>query len=193
MRTELSDDLHNALDVGARVAEVGDAGPERYAAVYGVFDKWPVPQTGATAAPPPPAARRDLPLKPPRELAVAVNTVATEIGAPPMVPTDTDGATNPEELFALGYGACFLSALSLVAGSQKMSSKAFAVDAKVAIGQEDDGGFGLAVDLHGILPGVVGEKAAELMRAAHTICPYSKATRGNLDVAPFVGDEPVHA
>jgi hypothetical protein len=76
MRTELSDDLQSALDVGARGAEVGDAGPERQAAVYGAFDKWPVPRAGATAAPPPPAARRDLPLKPLRELAAAVNAVA---------------------------------------------------------------------------------------------------------------------
>jgi Ohr subfamily peroxiredoxin len=106
-------------------------------------------------------------------------------------PADRPEATNPEELFALGYGACFLSALSLIARSQKISAKAFEMDARVAIGQEDDGNFGLAVELHGTLPGVEPAKAAELMRSAHTVCPYSRATKGNVDVALFVGDEPV--
>jgi len=118
----------------------------------------------------------DLLLKPPLELGG---------------PTDQPDATNPEELFALGYGACFLSALSLVARGQKISAREFAIDSRVVLGQEDDGGFGLGVELHGTLPGVEPERAAELMRTAHTVCPYSKATRGNVDVALFVGDEPV--
>jgi osmotically inducible protein OsmC len=103
-------------------------------------------------------------------------------------PADQPEATNPEELFALGYGACFLSALSLVARGQKISAKAFTIDTAVAIGSDDDGGFGLAVELHGDLPGVEAEKAAELMRTAHTVCPYSKATQGNIEVKLFVGD-----
>jgi lipoyl-dependent peroxiredoxin len=106
-------------------------------------------------------------------------------------PADQPEATNPEELFALGYGACFLSALSLVARGQKISAKAFSIDSRVVLGQEDDGGFGLAVELHGTLPGVEGDKAAELMRTAHSVCPYSKATRGNVEVALFVGEAPV--
>ncbi len=104
-------------------------------------------------------------------------------------PADRPEATNPEELFALGYGACFLSALSLVARGRKISAKAFTIDAAVAIGSDDDGGFGLAVELHGDLPGVDDETAAELMRTAHTVCPYSKATRGNVEVKLFVGDQ----
>ena len=117
----------------------------------------------------------DLSLKPPAELGG---------------PADAE-ATNPEELFALGYGACFLSALSLVARGQKISAKAFEMDARVVLGQDDDGGFGLAVELHGTLTGVEDEKAAELMRTAHTVCPYSKATQGNIGVALFVGETPV--
>jgi Ohr subfamily peroxiredoxin len=106
-------------------------------------------------------------------------------------PADQPEATNPEELFALGYGACFLSALSLVARGQKISAKAFSIASRVVLGQEDDGGFGLAVELHGTLPGVADDKAAELMRTAHSVCPYSKATRGNVEVALFVGEAPV--
>ena len=117
----------------------------------------------------------DLSIKPPPEL-----------GGP-----EEPDATNPEELFALGYGACFLSALSLVARGQKISAKRFEIDSRVVLGQEDGGGFGLAVELHGTLPDVEPDKAAELMRTAHTVCPYSKATQGNIDVALFVGDDPV--
>ena len=104
---------------------------------------------------------------------------------------DEAEATNPEELFALGYGACFLSALSLVARGQKISAKRFEIDSRVVLGQEDDGAFGLAVELHGTLPDVEPEKAAELMRTAHTVCPYSRATKGNIEVALFVGDDQV--
>src|SRR4051812_48019832 len=115
----------------------------------------------------------DLVIKPPQELGG---------------PGDMPEATNPEELFALGFGACFLSALSLVARSQKISAKEFTIDSAVDLVQEDDGGFGVAVELHGTLPGVEDDQAAELMRTAHGVCPYSKATRGNIEVRLFVGD-----
>ena len=105
-------------------------------------------------------------------------------------PADTE-ATNPEELFALGYGACFLSALQFAARSQKISAKEFTIDSAVHLQQTDEGGFGIAVELHGTLPGVEDEQAAELMRKAHEVCPYSKATRGNIEVELFVGDEKV--
>jgi lipoyl-dependent peroxiredoxin len=105
-------------------------------------------------------------------------------------PSDQPEATNPEELFALGFGACFLSALSLVARQQRISAKAFRIDSAVSIG-EQDGAFGLAVELHGTLPGVEDDKAAELLRTAHTVCPYSRATRGNIEVRLFLGDDPV--
>jgi Ohr subfamily peroxiredoxin len=100
-------------------------------------------------------------------------------------------ATNPEELFALGFGACFLSALSLVARQEKISAKEFTIDSAVDLVSEDDGGFAVAVELHGTLPGVDDEQAAELMRTAHKVCPYSKATRGNIDVRLYVGDAAV--
>jgi Ohr subfamily peroxiredoxin len=108
-----------------------------------------------------------------------------ELGGP-----DVAEATNPEELFALGYGACFLSALSLVARSQGVSTEAFRIDSAVSLGREGEA-FGLAVELHGTLPGVEPERAAELMRAAHHVCPYSRATRGNVDVRLVVADQPV--
>jgi lipoyl-dependent peroxiredoxin len=111
--------------------------------------------------------------------------VPKELGGP-----DEPEATNPEELFALGYGACFLSALSLVARSQKISAKAFHIDSAVSLVQ-DEGGFSVAVELHGELPGVDDDRAAELMRTAHTVCPYSRATRGNVPVKLFVGDREV--
>ncbi len=104
-------------------------------------------------------------------------------------PADQPESTNPEELFALGYGACFLSALSLVARQQKISAKHFTIDAAVSIGADDEGGFGLAVELHGDLPEVDRDKASELMRTAHTVCPYSKATRGNIEVKLFLDGE----
>jgi Ohr subfamily peroxiredoxin len=108
-----------------------------------------------------------------------------EMGGP-----DVAEATNPEELFALGYGACFLSALSLVARGQRISAKDFTLDSAVSLGKEGDA-FGLAVELHGTLPGVDPSTAAELMHAAHRVCPYSRATRGNVEVRLFVGDEPL--
>jgi lipoyl-dependent peroxiredoxin len=106
-------------------------------------------------------------------------------------PADADPtATNPEELFALGYAACYLSALQHIARRQKISAKAFRMGITVRLVTVEDG-FGLAVDLDGELPGVAAAKAAELMHAAHETCPYSKATRGNIDVRLAVGGVPV--
>jgi Ohr subfamily peroxiredoxin len=105
-------------------------------------------------------------------------------------PADIE-ATNPEELFALGYGACFLSALSFAARSQKISAKEFTIDAAVDFVQDDEGGFGIAVQLHATMPGIDDDKAAELLHLAHRGCPYSKATRGNIEVGLFVGEQAV--
>jgi osmotically inducible protein OsmC len=90
--------------------------------------------------------------------------------------------TNPEQLFAAGYSACFESALRLVAGRQKKDVGDASVRANVDIGQTDDGGFGLAVELVGHLPELPREEAQALMEEAHQVCPYSRATRGNIDV-----------
>jgi osmotically inducible protein OsmC len=92
------------------------------------------------------------------------------------------GATNPEQLFAAGYSACFHSALKLVAKNQKVEISDSAVSAEVGIGPNDAGGFGLTVALHVELSGVDQATADELAEAAHQVCPYSNATRGNIDV-----------
>jgi osmotically inducible protein OsmC len=89
--------------------------------------------------------------------------------------------TNPEQLFAMGYSACFGSALGLIGRMRKVDLGAYTITAKVSIGKQGEG-FGLAVELHGHIPGVAHAQAEELMKAAHEVCPYSKATRGNIEV-----------
>jgi len=92
------------------------------------------------------------------------------------------GYTNPEQLFAAGYAACFESALNHVAREKKIKVGGTMVTAEVSIGKNDKGGFGLAVKLHANIKGVTAEVADELVKAAHETCPYSNATRGNIDV-----------
>jgi Ohr subfamily peroxiredoxin len=89
--------------------------------------------------------------------------------------------TNPEQLFAMGYSACFGSALGLVARMRKVDPGAYKITARVSLGKDAEG-FGLSVELRGHLPGLEREQAEELMKAAHEVCPYSKATRGNISV-----------
>lgn len=101
------------------------------------------------------------------------------------VPKEMGGAgdgANPEQLFALGYAACFHSALKLVAGKAKADTADSAVGARVSIGSNDNGGFQLAVVLEVSIPNVSLDQAQELADAAHQVCPYSNATRGNIDV-----------
>ena len=95
----------------------------------------------------------------------------------------TGGATNPEQLFAAGYAACFHSALKLVAGQLGGDATDSEVVADVSIGMLSSGGFGLAVQLEVTLPAMDHEAAEVLVKAAHEVCPYSNATRGNIDVA----------
>ena len=90
--------------------------------------------------------------------------------------------TNPEQLFAAGYSACFESALRLVARSKKIALEKGTITAHVTIGSTDGGGFGLAVELHAAFPGHSREQMEELLEAAHGVCPYSLATRGNIEV-----------
>ncbi len=99
-----------------------------------------------------------------------------------------EGATNPEQLFAAGYSACFESALRLVARQQDKDVGDASVTANVSIGKTDDGGFGLEVELTGHIPNLPHEEAEDLMREAHQVCPYSKATRGNVDVTLSVAE-----
>lgn len=93
------------------------------------------------------------------------------------------GAPNPELLFAAGYAACFHSALRQVARASKADVTDSEVVADVSIGQLDAGGFGLAVGLEVNLPNVDPATAQALMEQAHQVCPYSSATRGNVEVA----------
>ncbi|MCP3136183.1 organic hydroperoxide resistance protein [Pyxidicoccus xibeiensis] len=96
---------------------------------------------------------------------------------------------NPETLFAAGYSACFEGALRLVARMQgKTLGEGVGITSSVTIGKTPDGGFGLAVELKGILPGMPRDEAEKLMHAAHEVCPYSKATRGNIDVKLSVAE-----
>ncbi len=92
------------------------------------------------------------------------------------------GATNPEQLFAAGYAACFHSALKLVAGAEKADLTGSEVSASVSIGMLDAGGFGLAVELDVHIPSLEHDPALALADKAHLVCPYSNATRGNIDV-----------
>ena len=89
--------------------------------------------------------------------------------------------TNPEQLFAAGYSACFGSALAHVARMQKVQTGPVEITANVTIGKSDTG-FGLTVELKGRMPELPREKAEALMHAAHQVCPYSNATRGNIPV-----------
>jgi Ohr subfamily peroxiredoxin len=106
----------------------------------------------------------DLDLKPP-----------VEMGGP-------GGGTNPEELFAAGYAACFQSALGVVARRSKVDASGSTVDAKVTIGTIEGGAFGLAVELDVHIPDVDDPTVQKLIEEAHQVCPYSNATRGNIEV-----------
>ncbi len=90
--------------------------------------------------------------------------------------------TNPEQLFAAGYAACFHSAIKTVARRRKIELTDTAITADVGLGPNGAGGFGLTVTLEAELPGLDETTARELLEQAHQICPYSNATRGNVDV-----------
>jgi lipoyl-dependent peroxiredoxin len=89
---------------------------------------------------------------------------------------------NPEELFAAGYAACFHSALKAVAGRQKITLTDTAITVDVGIGRNGQGGFGLTATIEAELPSVEPDTARELLEQAHQVCPYSNATRGNIEV-----------
>ncbi|MFD0199694.1 MULTISPECIES: organic hydroperoxide resistance protein [Saccharothrix] len=91
--------------------------------------------------------------------------------------------TNPEQLFAAGYAACFHSALKVAARQAKVQVGETSVTAKVDLGPDGNGGFQLAVELATHIPGAEQAVAEQLVAAAHRICPYSNATRGNIEVA----------
>jgi len=106
----------------------------------------------------------DLDMRPPKEM-----------GGP-------GGASNPEQLFAAGYAACFQNALAVVSRRAGVDTSASRVEADVSIGPVPGGAYGLAVTLRVTIPGVEQATARSLTEAAHQVCPYSNATRGNIDV-----------
>lgn len=108
--------------------------------------------------------------------------------APPKELGGAGGATNPEQLFAAGYTACFIGAMKFVGGRDKIAvPAAVAVTANVGIGPREDGeGFGLTVTLNVSLPGLDAAAAQDLVDRAHKVCPYSHATRGNISVETVI-------
>ncbi|MDQ1096840.1 MULTISPECIES: organic hydroperoxide resistance protein [Chryseobacterium] len=106
----------------------------------------------------------------------------TEVKMPKALGGANDDYANPEMLFAAGYAACFDSALNRVISLSKTQTGETSVTAQVSLGQLDNGGFGLAVELDVNIPGVSQEEAQSLTEKAHEICPYSNATRNNIEV-----------
>lgn len=120
-----------------------------------------------------------------------VRTSDGRLDLPLDVPVEMGGpggpGTNPEQLFAAGYAACFQSALMRVAAAQRLAIPRSKLIARVGIGPASEGGFGLSVALDLEAPGLDRAQAATLMERAHELCPYSRATRGNIDVVLSVG------
>ena len=114
-----------------------------------------------------------------------------DIRIPPEMGGD-GGGTNPEQLFAVGFASCFESAMSVVARREKRDADDAEIESKVNLIPTEDRGFGLAVELDVRLPSVDdAEEAKRIVAAAHKVCPYSMATRGNIDVTLTANGEPV--
>ena len=111
------------------------------------------------------------------------------------IPTEMGGqggGTNPEQLLAVGYAACFESALAAVARRQKVDVGDVSIDSKVMLLPTRERGFEIAVELDVKLPSIEeGDLAVQLVRAAHQVCPYSNATRGNIDLELTANETPV--
>ncbi len=109
-----------------------------------------------------------------------------------LVPPGGEGAgTNPEQLFAVGYGACFENALRAVGRRQGLAVDDTSIDCRVHLVTGEQRTYGLAVELHASVPGMDDDAAVELMRLAHHVCPYSNATRGNVEVTLTANGRPV--
>jgi osmotically inducible protein OsmC len=101
------------------------------------------------------------------------------------------GGTNPEQLFAVGYAACFEGAIGAVSRRLKLEAGDVEIDSKVSLNPGPDRTFVISVMLDVTLPSVEGDAAGELVREAHKVCPYSNATRGNIDVTLTANGAPV--
>jgi lipoyl-dependent peroxiredoxin len=113
-----------------------------------------------------------------------------DLRTPPEMGGEERG-TNPEQLFAVGYAACFEGALAAVARRGKLEAGDVEIDSKVDLVTGEDRSFTVAVELAVTLPSVEDDQALELVAAAHKVCPYSNATRGNIDVTLSANGAPV--
>lgn len=121
-----------------------------------------------------------------------VSTTSGTIDLDLAIPKEMGGAgnaANPEELFAAGFAACFHSALQMVARTRKISITDTSVGSQVHLLPNGSGGFVLAVALEVVIPEMAHEQAQALADAAHQVCPYSNATRGNIEVTVTVSDD----
>ena len=117
---------------------------------------------------------------------VAESNLDLKLSTPKALGGAGGDGTNPEQLFAAGYSACFIGAMKFVAASQKIALPAdVSIDASVGIGPIP-AGFGIEVELKVSLPGMARDAAEALVAQAHQVCPYSNATRGNIDVRLIV-------
>jgi lipoyl-dependent peroxiredoxin len=114
-----------------------------------------------------------------------------QLSVPVELSGDGGSGTNPEQLFAVGYAACFQSALLGVARGRNLDATDSRITSRVSLGPTGHGGFTLAVSLDLHAPQLSAEQAADLMARAHERCPYSNATRGNIDVQLTVDGQPL--
>lgn len=121
-------------------------------------------------------------------VATADNAVNLDMAMPRVLGGSGEG-NNPEQLFAAGYAACFHSALQGAARSKKVAIEGSSVGARVSLVRAGEEGIDLAVDLEVILPGIESEQAGELAALAHQMCPYSRATDGNIKVTVSVAED----
>lgn len=118
------------------------------------------------------------------------NRLDLQLSIPKSVGGDDGPGTNPEQLFATGYAACFHSALKAVARSRKVDVSGSAVSVTIGLNRdEDDGGFGLSTRIEAQIPNIEPSTARELLDAAHAMCPYSRATRGNIPAEVVLVEE----
>ncbi len=110
------------------------------------------------------------------------NVLSVDLAIPKQMGGPGGAKTNPEQLFAAGYAACFDSALNFIALSEKIKLTETSVKASVGIGKNAEGGFGLAVQLEVSIPGLDRPQAEALLAKAHKTCPYSNAIKGNVEV-----------
>jgi osmotically inducible protein OsmC len=106
-------------------------------------------------------------------------------------PPTEGGGTNPEQLFAVGYAACFESAMGAVGRREKLEVGDVSIDSSVSLWPTEERGFKLSVELDVSLPQLDAEAAEKVVRAAHLVCPYSNAVRGNIDVKLIANGRPL--